>query len=114
MDPSPDRLRRKGFALTGPSVALDPRSQAVRRDLADVRLAEQVFAPHYAAPVALTLDAGGPLREGRDADTAVVAALAAGDRFEVLDIVADCAWGVAPDRGLVGWIARGMLGGLPA
>ena len=42
---------RRAFALTGPSVTLDPRTHAVRGDLADVRLAEQVFAPHYAAPL---------------------------------------------------------------
>ena len=39
-------LRR--FRLSGPSEALDPRTAAVRRDLADARLADRVFAPHYA------------------------------------------------------------------
>jgi hypothetical protein len=95
-------------------VTLDPRCQAVRRDLADIRLAEQVFAPHYAAPVSIVLDAPAALREGRDPATPVVASLAAGDRFEVLDILSDVAWGIAPDHRLVGWIARATLGGMPA
>ena len=38
-----------------PMQAIDPRVDAVRRDLADVRLAERVFAPHYAAPLPRTL-----------------------------------------------------------
>ncbi|MDF0752810.1 hypothetical protein NLU14_21530, partial [Marinobacter sp. 71-i] len=47
---SPAGPARKRFSLKGRSVPIDPRVDAVRRDLADVRLADRVFAPHYAAP----------------------------------------------------------------
>ena len=43
--------RRQSFALTGRSVDLDLGTNAVRRDIADIRLAEHVFAPHYAVPM---------------------------------------------------------------
>ena len=36
------------FRLTGPSVTLDPRIHAYRDDIADIALAGQVLAPHYA------------------------------------------------------------------
>ncbi|HEX8554660.1 MAG TPA: SH3 domain-containing protein [Sphingomonas sp.] len=101
--------RRKGFALTGPSVRLDPATHAVRADLADVRLAEFVFAPHYAAPVEHRLTSAAPLRQARAAASAVVVTLAEGDSFEVLDLVAGQAWGVAPDCGCVGWIDGSAL-----
>ena len=45
--PPPDTDER--FHLTGPSLALDPRIHAYRNDIADIALAGQIFAPHYAA-----------------------------------------------------------------
>jgi hypothetical protein len=75
-----------------------------------VRLAAQVFAPHYAAPVTHRLGADTVLRAGREADAEVVADLAADEAFEVLDLVADQAWGVAIRAGRVGWIDRSALG----
>src|SRR4051794_11230270 len=39
------------FTLSGPSIVLDPAIHAYRNDLADVALAGQLFAPHYARPV---------------------------------------------------------------
>src|SRR4051812_19740025 len=38
------------FTLAGPSIVLDPAIHAYRNDLADVALAGQLFAPHYARP----------------------------------------------------------------
>ena len=39
------------FSLDGPSIVLDPRVHAWRKDIADVALAGQLFAPHYAQPL---------------------------------------------------------------
>ena len=100
---------RDHFALTGPSVALDPRTHAVRPDLADVRLARHVFAPHYAAPVPRMLTADTGLRAGREAGSEVIATLSAGDRFELLDLIGEDAWGVAPDLALVGYVEAAVL-----
>ncbi|WP_338110863.1 SH3 domain-containing protein [Sphingomonas sanguinis] len=100
---------RKSFALQGRTVGLDPRTHAVRPDLADVRLAEYVFAPHYAAPLPYRTRSAVTLREGRPLDSAVLAELAPGETFEVLELAGGHAWGIAPHLGLVGYCDAGLL-----
>ena len=97
------------MALDGRSVALDPAVNAVRPDLADVRLADRVFAPHYAAPVPRQAMRTIDVREARPLDAPVIATLAAGDGFEVLDIVGGDAWGIATGVGLVGYVDAAAL-----
>ena len=101
----------RGFALTGPSVTLDPRRHAVRSDLADVRLAGRVFAPHFAAPIPCHLARAAALLTKREGGEAV-ADLDTGEQFEVLELAGDHAWGRAPGRELVGYLDRGALGDL--
>lgn len=80
----------------------------MRGDLADVRLAEQVFAPHYAAPMPavavrdVTVFAERGLVEP-------IADLAQGDSFEVLELAGNHAWGRATAQGLVGYVERSAL-----
>ena len=81
----------------------------MRRDLADVRLADRVFAPHYAAPMPRMLATATELRLSAAADSEVLVPLAAGDAFEVLELAGNHAWGVAPGPGLVGYIAASAL-----
>lgn len=100
---------RRSFALTGPSVRLDPRINAVRSDLADVRLAEFVFAPHYAAPMPLIVRHEAMLRDASGGDAAAIVTLEPGEVFEVLELGKDCAWGVSPGRGLVGYVGTSAL-----
>ena len=100
---------RSSFALTGRSVTLDPRTHAVRADIADIRLAEQVFAPHYAVPMETIVARPSPLRLERDGGSEVVATLQSGDVFEVLEIAGVSAWGMAVAAGLVGYIDRSVL-----
>ena len=88
---------------------LDPRSHAVRADLADVRLADQVFAPHYVAAVEREVASAATLRSGRDAESEALALLTPGDRFELLDQVGDTAWGRAPTHDLVGYVPLAVL-----
>ena len=88
---------------------LDPRTQAVRGDLADIRLAALVFAPHYAAPLQCVATRAVPLQSTRDPDSAPLATIAVGDRFEALELAGGNAWGVAPDHGLVGYVDRTAL-----
>ncbi len=87
---------------------LDPRTHAVRGDLADVRLAEQVFAPHYAAPILTVARQATSIFADRNR-TAPLADLAEGDRFEVLELAGDHAWGRAPERDVVGYVDRVAL-----
>ncbi|WP_448664161.1 SH3 domain-containing protein [Sphingomonas sp. CJ20] len=108
--PLPIGPARKRFALTGRSVAIDPRRDAVRRDLADVRLADRVFAPHYAAPMPRVLTAPSTLRAARAPESEVLAPLTVGDVFEVLELAGGLAWGIAPGRGLVGYVDAAALG----
>jgi hypothetical protein len=102
--PSPAGPTRKRFALKGRSAQFDARTDAVRRDLADVRLADRVFAPHYAAPMLRVVREAADLRAGSPADAEVLAQLAPGDSFEVLELAGDYAWGVAPGVKLVGYV----------
>ena len=99
---------RPTFALTGPSVVLDPRTHAVRGDLADVRLAGEVFASHYAAAMPCVAVRSLPVRDQAH-DGTVVAELAAGDRFDVLELAGDHAWGLASAAGLIGYCDRHAL-----
>jgi hypothetical protein len=99
--------------LAGRSAKLDPRTHAVRGDLADLRLADRVFAPHYAAPMAVILANDVILREAASMDAAEVARLSAGDTFEVLELAGSNAWGLAPAQGLVGYILASAIGTRP-
>ncbi len=83
----------------------------MRRDLADVRLADRVFAPHYAAPMPRDLATAAELRVSAAADSEVLTNLNAGDVFEVLELAGDHAWGVAPSAGVVGYIPAAALAG---
>ena len=91
------------------TVGLDPRTHAVRPDLADVRLAEYVFAPHYAAPLPYRTNAPVTLREGRATSSPVLAELRSGETFEVLELAGGHAWGIAADLGLVGYCDARLL-----
>ncbi len=102
--PDGDDTTRPSFALTGRSVALDPRTHAVRKDIADIRLAEYVFAPHYAVPMIRTVNRPLPLRSGRDGASEAMIELKMGDVLEILEIAGTSAWGVAQPYGLVGYV----------
>ena len=68
-----------------------------------------MFAPHYAAHVPHRVTAAAGLRAARDAGSEVLATLAAGDAFELLDVTGDTGWGVAPGAGLVGYLPAALL-----
>ena len=104
---------RKAFALVGGSVDLDPRTHAVRGDLADVRLAEHVFAPHYAAPMVCVFRTAVDLLVARDRGSEIMASMQPGDLFEVLELAGANAWGVAPAHNLVGYVDRDALDRCP-
>ena len=90
-------------------MALDPRHNAVRPDLADIRLAEYVFAPHYAAPMPCLVNRAVVLYAGSSADSESLAELQHGEAFECLEVLRQMAWGVSPDRRLAGYVDRDAL-----
>lgn len=107
--PSASPRSRKRFALTGHSPALDSRVDAARGDLADLRLADRIFAPHYAAPVARSATRRTPLLTTIGGDP--VSELLHGERFDVLELSQGYAWGVGSIDGAVGFVARDALAG---
>lgn len=93
------------FTLAGPSVKLDPRRLPVRGDLAHIRLAGNVFVPHYVVPMPhLVNGAGADLRTIGRADAELIAHLPTGTLFNVLDLSGGWAWGQVGDDGMVGYV----------
>ncbi|MEG3180215.1 SH3 domain-containing protein [Sphingomonas sp. LT1P40] len=74
-----------------------------------MRLADRVFAPHYAAAITRVVSVAIALRASRDADSQTLVTLAPGDVFEVLELSAGSAWGRAPAAGLVGYVDAASL-----
>ncbi|MBW4332083.1 C40 family peptidase [Stakelama sp. CBK3Z-3] len=99
---------RSRFALSGRSTHIDPRVDAARRDLADVRLADRVFSPHYAAPVAYTVGTRGPLFTDKQ-ESDIRSELLVGERFDVLELVGDWCWGTSTVDGSVGYAKRALI-----
>lgn len=99
------------FGLTGPSVVLDRRINAVRGDVADIALAGILFAPHYACPMTRScVVAAAPLRERQDDGSAQVSQLLHGEAFEVLDLSGGWAWGYCAADHYVGYVRQDALG----
>lgn len=48
--------------------------------------------------------------QSRQTDSAMIASLAEGDGFDVLDVTGGVAWGIATGCGLVGYIPAEALG----
>jgi len=97
------------FTLSGPSILLDPAIHAYRSDIADIALAGSLFAPHYARPLIRTALSAVPVRDG-DSDTAdIVAKLAPGDEFAILDIAGGWAWGYVRATHRVGYVENSAL-----
>lgn len=93
------------FSLSGPSVKLDAPHWPVRGDLAHVRLAGQVFVPHYAAPMEHTVVAtGAGLRVAGTASAELRDQLPGGTVFNVLDMAGGWAWGQVGEDGFVGYL----------
>ncbi len=93
------------FALSGPSAKLDPRRLPVRGDLAHIRLAGNVFVPHYVVPMPhLVNGVGADLRAAGRADGELITHLPTGTLFNVLDLSGGWAWGQVGDDGVVGYV----------
>jgi hypothetical protein len=94
------------YALSAPAPKHDPRAVPVRGDLAHIRLAGQVFVPHYVVPVPYRTVAQASLLAAPAGEE--LAVLEAATEFHVLDITSDYVWGEVP-QGLVGYIARNLV-----
>ncbi|KQT32796.1 hypothetical protein ASG29_13940 [Sphingomonas sp. Leaf412] len=81
----------------------------MRADLADARLADRIFAPHYALPVRRIVTRAVALRDTRGAGGTDMVALDAGAAFDLLDVTGGIGWGIAVADGLVGYVDADAL-----
>ncbi|AKM10771.1 hypothetical protein [Croceicoccus naphthovorans] len=93
------------FALSGPSKEVDEARLPVRGDLAHIRLAGEVFVPHYAVPLGYRTTQPTQLVAAARPDAATITQIDAGTAFDVLDIAGKWAWGAVAGDGLVGYVA---------
>jgi hypothetical protein len=100
---------RRQFRLTGPSVPLEPGRYAVRRDLAEIDVADRVFAQHYVEPMTARLNAPSKVYARPAADSQTVAVLATGDIFYLIDLGHEWAWGRGQMLGSTGYVPATAL-----
>lgn len=97
--------------MTGRSIALDRRVNAIRGDLADVALAGRYFAPHYSCPQALSLRfPRTAIRSKADPESTAVSELLHGELFQAIDVAGGWAWGYSAHDHYVGYVPVSLLG----
>jgi hypothetical protein len=74
-----------------------------------VKLAGQWFAPHYATPESLTCGAETALLSSPTPTAHPLGSIRPGERFAVLEISGDHAWGYRERDGRVGYVAADAL-----
>ncbi len=105
--PVGERMR---FALHGVERPYDRRITPHRGDLADISLAGELFAPHYAEPVLMRCaDAHVPLFAGYDERSEAMSELLMGEDFAMLDKTGDVAWGYCLADNYVGYVRASAL-----
>ncbi len=83
----------------------------MRRDIADIALADRVFAPHYAKPLLHgCLASAVPMRAAPSGDAVAVSELLRGEEFFVVDSSGGWAWGYSRHDDYVGYVPVGALG----
>ena len=102
---------RDRFGLTGTSQSYDPRTVAIRPDLADIAVAGTHFAPHYAAPMMSScVLPSAVLRGAPSLDADQTSELLFGEGFALLDLTGGWAWGYSLADHYVGYLAADALG----
>lgn len=86
-------------------MVLDPRIHAYRKDIADIALAGQLFAPHYARPMMRNCGLiATPLRSAPSDSAPSVSELLPGEKFAVVDLSGPWAWGYCRADHYVGYV----------
>lgn len=102
---------RDRFGLSGTSQSYDPRVVAIRPDLADIAVAGQHFAPHYAAPMMSScVLPSAVLRGAPSLGADQTSELLFGEAFALLDLTGGWAWGYCLADHYVGYLAANALG----
>lgn len=98
------------LGLKGPVEKPAPGTLPLRGDLAHIALAGIHLAAHYVIPHVHTVgEAGAGLRVNPRGDADVFTTLAAGSRFELLDVAGEWVWGCPGPQGPSGWCRASAL-----
>lgn len=93
------------FRLTGPSLTLDPRIHAYRDDIADIGLAGQVLAPHYARPLVRGCGSrAATVHAAPNEESPAITELLPGEEFAVLEYAGGWAWGYGRADHVTGYV----------
>lgn len=109
--PGPAQNGHNRFGLKGRSKKFDSRIVAIRPDLADIAVAGEHFAPHYAAPMATSaIIPSAVMRASPSLNAPQISELLYGEAFALLDVTGGWAWGYSYADHHVGYIAIEALG----
>ena len=98
------------LGLMGPVEKPAPGTLPLRGDIAHNALAGSHLAAHYVIPhVHAVGEAGAGLRLTPRGDAEVFSMLAAGSRFELLDVAGEWVWGCPGPHGPSGWCKASEL-----
>ena len=107
--PPPPSAKR--FRLDGPTRQVDRRVNALRADIADIALAGEIFAPHYARPLPRGCVVSSEMvRDAPDASARATSELLMGEAFDLIDTSGGWAWGSCGHDRYVGYLPATALG----
>lgn len=105
---------RATYTLEGHSFVGDKRTTPIRGDLADIKLAGKLFAPHYAIPMIRScVVPSAMMHEQADGDSTGISELIYGEDFAVLDVAGIWAWGYTVHDDYLGYVALDALAERP-
>jgi hypothetical protein len=105
---------RATYTLEGHSFVGDKRTTPIRGDLADIKLAGKLFAPHYAVPMIRScIVPSAMMHEQADGQSTGISELIYGEDFAVLDVAGIWAWGYTVHDDYLGYVALAALGERP-
>ncbi len=105
---------RATYTLEGHSFVGDKRTTPIRGDLADIKLAGKLFAPHYAVPMIRScIVPSAMMHEQADGESTGISELIYGEDFAVLDVAGIWAWGYTVHDDYLGYVALAALAERP-
>jgi cell wall-associated NlpC family hydrolase len=94
---------------------MDPRITAARPDIADIALADRLFAPYYARAEPRRCNSAAAMLRAAPSDAATaVSQILPGEEFHLLDISGDWCWGYCAIDGYVGYLPTAALRAMDA
>lgn len=92
------------LSLSGPVERPELSALPIRGDLAHIALADRYLVANYVVPMPRELARDSSLQSAPRDDAEIVARLAGGTRFELLDCAGSWAWGCLGPQGPAGYL----------